>query len=115
MTESNKIQARSLKPGMVIERSKELWICSSYEAPAGTVPMPEAVKYCEPSFVRLKHMRLDKWVRTHDFTYMLFKLEDEVKINDSVLVQVANRTGPFLRWSERIAILNKTHYDVRTG
>jgi hypothetical protein len=91
---------------MVIELGSELALCVSYETPAGSVPMPEATKLCEPGFVYLKYQRDDRWLQTHYFTYACFNLDEQVKTNESLRVQVPQRTGKFLGWDERIKIMS---------
>lgn len=98
------MKARLIKPGVVIDRWDDLWLVISQETPAGTVPTPEAKRYCEPGLVKLAHQREDRWVQTHEFSYALFSLNQDVQTNDSVRVQVPARTGRFLTELERVGM-----------
>jgi hypothetical protein len=99
---SNKVPAGKLRPGMVIDRHDALWLVVSQETPAATVPMPEAEKLCEPGLVQLAYQRDDRWLQTHYFTYMCFRLDEDVTVNDSIRVQVPDRNSRYLNERERI-------------
>lgn len=98
------MKAKLLKPGMVVDCWNDLWLVMNQETPAGTVPMPEAKRYCEPDLVKLAHQRDDRWVQTHEQSYALFTLNQDVQVNDSIRVQVPARTGRFLTELERVGM-----------
>lgn len=99
--------AGRLCPGVVVDWSDDLWLVVSQQTPAGSVPRPEADGLCEPRLVKLAYLRDDRWVQTHECTYMCFGLDELVSTNDAVRVQVPARTGRFLDESARVSLMSR--------
>lgn len=97
----DRMAARHLVPGDVIEYGDDLAVVVSNEYPATTVPYPESERYCEPGLTILKHFSNDQWVRTHHFTYCLLLINEQIVTYNAIRVQQHDGFGPFESEQER--------------
>lgn len=110
MTQPDTKNPTDIVAGDVIAWNKRLAIVVSNSYPADTVPARSlgakgrfvAENYCEPMVVLLTHQRDDRWVRTHECTYMLLEVSKPVTLYNSVRVQADYRRGRFLTYEERL-------------
>lgn len=98
---------RDVVPGDVLEIGTELVLVVSNEYPATTVPRPEANDFCEPRVVFLKHQVHDKWVQTHECTFLLLPVDTPEPVFTSLRVQYPARTGRFLAHDDLVARLEQ--------
>lgn len=105
-------RAADLTPGDVIawDPYNAYALVVSQTIPADTVPArskgytgPDpAESYCEPGLVILRHFKEDMWVQSHEFTYMLRKLDEKIETYSEIRVQAQRHLGPYMSGQELI-------------
>lgn len=73
-----------------------------YMGPCDTLPKPQAYLYVEPQLRILAHQRDDRWLMTHELSYVLFRKGDLIRTFDAVRVQYPERWSKFYCGDELI-------------
>lgn len=82
----------------------------SNEYPAGSMPRPQANRYCEPRVVYLAHQRDDRWLQTQEATFLCLDVTKQYEVDTSLRIQWPSRFGKFLNHEQLVEKMEAEGY-----